>query len=144
MRTPLLAAALLLALTGCNAAPKSPATAPTPSAPAESAFTDGTCRLAAPDIIAIGRDARRLGDGGKVEEDVKDSLRESQDRLAALAETATPDAKPVLDRLVLVTGLVRVRADGNTYETQLGDNLVAAYDAAVLTCTGGSTTPTPS
>lgn len=143
MRTPLLVAALLAgtALTACQAVDEAPVATPTPtiSQPPSSAFAAGTCSLAAEDVLAVGLDAVRLGDGGdgKVADEVKDSLRQTQDRLAPLAETADATAKPALDRLVVAIGLVRVRADGNTYEPALGEGLRTAYDAAVLACTTG-------
>lgn len=147
MRTPLLVAALLAgtALTACQTVEKAPVATPTPtiSQPPSSAFAAGTCSLAAEDVLAAGRDTVRLGDGGdgKVADEVKDSLRETQDRLAPLAETADatagPNVKASLDRLVVAIGLVRVRADGNTYEPALGQELRTAYDAAVLACTTG-------
>ena len=151
LRTPLLVSALLAgllagtALTACQAVEKGPVATPTPtiSQPPPSAFAAGTCSLAADDVLAVGRDTLRLGDGGdgKVDPAVKDSLRETQDRLAPLAETADaaagPDVKAALDRLVVAIGLVRVRADGNTYEPALGEGLRTAYDAAVLACTTG-------
>ncbi|MDP3713659.1 MAG: hypothetical protein Q8R60_14385 [Mycobacteriales bacterium] len=143
MRTPLLVVALLAgtALTACQAVEKTPVATPTPtiSQPPSSAFVAGTCSLAAEDVLAVGRDTVRLGDGGdgKVDPAVKDSLRETQDRLAPLAETADATAKAALDRLVVAIGLVRVRADGNTYEPALGQELRTAYDAAVLACTTG-------
>lgn len=140
MRTPLPAAVALLALLGCTDAEPSATTTtaqPVLSQPPVSAFADGSCALAAEDVLAVGRDSRRLGDGGAVDADVTASLRDAQERLAALAETADARAKAPLDRLVVAIGLVRVRADGNTYEAALGQGLATAYDAAVSACTSG-------
>jgi hypothetical protein len=134
-RRALLVPVLLLALTACSDAVVDEAAPPAPSAPPASAFAEGSCRLAAEDVLAVGRDSARLGDGGVVADEVKDSLRESQDRLVALADSADPTVKPGLDRLVLAIGLVRVRADGNTYESALGDSLRQAYEQVVRTCT---------
>lgn len=136
MRTPLLVTAAVLALVACTDAEPT-AAPPTLRQPAPSAFAAGTCALAAEDVLAVGRDATRLGDGGTVDAAVSSSLRDAQERLAALAETADTTAKAPLDRLVVAIGLVRVRADGNTYETSLGQGLTTAYDAAVGACTSG-------
>ena len=133
---PLLLLALLpLAACSDGGSSAAPSAAPSRSAPPETAFADGTCRLAAPDVLAVARDADRLGDGPTVEAEVTEALREEQDRLFALAETADAAVRPALDRLVVAIGLVRVRADGNTYEPSLGADLVTAYDAVVRTCT---------
>jgi hypothetical protein len=104
-----------------------------PKQPAASAFTDGTCRAAAPDVLAIGRMASGLGD--KVSPEARTSLREAQSRLSSLAEAAEPSYKPALDALVVSTGFVRLRADGNTYEPALGKQLMADYRAVVKACT---------
>ncbi len=109
-----------------------------PDLPKESAFAQGTCRTAAPDVIAVGAALPELGDGPKVDADLRSSLQEAQDRLSALAETAEPTYKPALDALVLSIGLVRIRADGNTYEPALGKDLQASYDKLVKICTGSA------
>jgi ferredoxin len=106
-----------------------------PDLPEESSFAEGTCRTAAPDVIAVGKALPELGDGPSVDGDVRGSLQDAQDRLAALAETAEPAYKPALDRLVVSIGLVRIRADGNTYQAKIGDGLETSYDEAVEACT---------
>lgn len=137
--TPYAALLALVLLAGCTSSggDDEPAAVPLP---AESSFAEGTCRQAAPDVLAVGGALPRLGDGGDVEQDVKDELREAQDRIFALAETAEPVYKPALDELVLALGIVRVRADGNTYETSQGELLKDAYEDVVEVCTG----PAPS
>ena len=130
MRAPalLLAAALLTgALTGC--------TSSGPDLPSESAFAEGTCRAAAPDVLAVGRALPELGDGGTVADEVRTELTTSQDRLAGLAENAEPAVKAPLDELVVGIGLVRIRADGGTYDPELGEALERRWDALVAACT---------
>lgn len=142
MRTaPSTALLSLLLLVGCTSDPGAPAEPPGPVLPAESSFAEGTCAQVAPDVITIGRALPRLGEGGTVDPQVKDELREAQDRLFAVADTAEPALKPTLDDLVLKIGLVRIRADGNSYETSQGAVLQTAYDATVRTCTAA---PSPS
>lgn len=125
---PLLLAAPLL-LVGCTSSSDAG-----PELPAESAFAEGTCRTAAPDVRAVGGTLSRL-DGDEVPAEVRDELREAQDRLFALAEAAEPTYKPALDVLVVKIGAVRIRADGNSYDEALGDELRTAYDEVVEVCT---------
>ncbi len=106
-------------------------------APSPESFRPGTCQAVAPDVIALGKDARRLGDDGVVEQEVKDSLREAQTRLSDVTETAERELQPVLTKLVTTAGLVRLRADGNTYEPALGKQLRRDYEAVVTACTAG-------
>ena len=109
-----------------------------PDLPAEGDFAEGTCRSAAPDVVAVGRALPELGDGPEVDRDVRSSLQDAQGRLKALAEAAEPTVKPGLDRLVVAVGLVRIRADGNTYDPALGEELQKAYDEVVRSCTGSA------
>jgi hypothetical protein len=117
---------LALVLAGC--------TSSGPDVPDEDAFATGTCRTAAADVRAVGEAIPELGDGGQVDDEVRDDLREAQDRLAALADGAEPDVKPALQGLVEAIGIVRIRADGNTYEQAQGDALTRAYDKALDAC----------
>jgi len=128
---PAAAALALLVLTGCSGSDDD---AP-PEPPAESAFLEGTCRMAAPDVIAIGRALPRLGDGGEVDQAVKDELRIAQDGVFALVETAEEPYMPALDELVVSVGIVRIRADGNSYEPDLGGLLRRSYDRVLSVCT---------
>ena len=131
------AVSCLLTLTVGACTPSEPEQPPGPSVPAESAFAEGTCRVAAPDVRAIGAAVPRLGKEGKVDQQVQDELRDAQQRLAALAEGAEPELKPALDDLVLKIGLLRIRAAGNTYESSLGEGLTTSYDAVLDVCTTG-------
>jgi hypothetical protein len=103
--------------------------------PSVDAFTEGTCRTAAPDVLALGAATDRLGDGRTISPELKTELREAQAGLAAVAEAAEPAYKPALDRLVEATGSVRIRADGNVYEPSLGEAMEKAYRDAVDACT---------
>ena len=122
----------LLVLPGCGSSDDAP------KVPAESAFLEGTCRKAAPDVIAVGRTLPRLGDGGVVDPAVKDELRVAQDGLFALVPAAEEPYKSALDELVLSTGIVRIRADSNTYEPDLGGLLRRSYERALSVCTAAN------
>lgn len=137
----------LLLLVGCSADPVAPAGPPEPPGPvlpAESSFAEGTCAQVAPYVIAVGGALPRLGGGGSVDPQVKLELREAQDQLFEVAAAAEPALKPTLDDLVLKIGLVRIRADGNSYETSQGAVLQTAYDATVRTCTAPPSPAPPS
>lgn len=130
-----LAAALVcvpLLLTGCSSSDDGPAE---PELPAESAFAEGTCREAAPDLLELGRALPRLGEDSTVPADVQQVLTDVQERLALFAEAAEPELAGVLPTLVERIGGVRIRAVGNTYETSLGDDLRASYDEVLGVCT---------
>lgn len=125
-RLPYVLSALALAgLVGCSSS----------DVPDESAFAEGTCRTAAADVRAVGQSLPELGDGGAVDGEVRAGLREAHDRLRALADGAEPALQPVLAELNEKIGIVRIRADGNTYEPQLGELLAASYERVLEACT---------
>lgn len=130
MRLPLPAlTALVLAATACTGSSDGF------DQPAASAFTEGTCRTAAPDVLSIGRDARRLGKGPEVDKGVLTALTTAQDRVRALAPAAEPQyAKPLTD-LATAVGLVRLQAGVGRYQPETGKNLAAKYDAVLQVCT---------
>lgn len=106
--------------------------------PKVSAFAEGTCRVAAPDVLQLGRDGAAIGKTGRVDAAARASLRDAQARLRALAETAEPAYKPSLDALVVSTGFVRIRADGNTYDAAVGKQLMKDYLGVLRVCGAGS------
>lgn len=118
-------------LTGCSGSSGGSAE----SLPAEEAFSDGDCRIAAPDILAIGRTLPRLDTKRTLPQEVKDVLRDSQAVLFAIAEGAEGPVKPKLSDTVEKIGVVRIRADSNTYEPAQGEALRRSYDALVQACT---------
>lgn len=127
-RLPYVLSALALAgLVGCSSSG--------PDVPDESAFAEGTCRTAAADVRAVGQSLPELGDGGAVDGDVRAGLREAHDRLRALADGAEPALQPVLAELNEKIGIVRIRADGNTYEPELGALLATSYERVLEACT---------
>ncbi len=105
-----------------------------PSLPAAADFSAGTCTVAAPDVLAVGKALPELGDGPKVAREVKDALRDAQDGLKPLAENAEPTLKQALEDLVVSIGIVRIRSDGNTYEPALRTTLQKSYDSVLTAC----------
>jgi hypothetical protein len=134
LRAAALCALLVLALAGCTAGSRSETPAG-PQVPPESSFAEGTCRIAAPDVRAVGQALPRLGDQKVVDAEVQAELLEAQQRVRALAEGAEPAVKPALDDLVVKIGLVRIRAAGNSYETALGESLTRSYEQVLDVCT---------
>ena len=114
---------------GCSSGPDEP------DLPAESAFREGTCAAAAPDLLELGRTLPKLGDDGSVEAEVQQTLEQVQDRLFALSEGAEPEYAPALSELVERIGGVRIRAVGNTYDPELGADLQTSLDEALSLCT---------
>ena len=102
--------------------------------PAVSAFADGTCRVAAPDVLTLGKTGAKLGSGNTISADAKTSLKQAQDGLRTVADGAEPAYKPALEALVVSTGFVRIRADGNTYQPSLGKQLMKDYNAVLKAC----------
>lgn len=109
-----------------------------PKQPAASTFTDGTCRVAAPDVLAIGRDAGKLGKGPEISSAMESSMATAQRRLQTLADSAEPTYEPALRKLVVAVGIVRLRAHTGSYATSLGKDVVSAYDGVLAVCTKGS------
>lgn len=118
-------------LTGCSGSSEGSAA----SLPAEDAFRDGDCRTAAPEILAIGRTLPRLDAKRTLPQEVKDVLQDSQAVLFAIAERAEATVKPKLSDTVEKIGIVRIRADSNTYEAAQGEGLRRSYEALVQACT---------
>lgn len=126
---------VLVALSAALLAGCSSSTPDGPEVPPESAFAEGACRTAAPDVRAVGQAIPQLGEGGSVDAEVKESLRESQGRLRGVADGAQDELKPLFDDLLQKIGIVRIRADGNTYEAQFGESLTGSYEELVAACT---------
>lgn len=90
----------------------------------------------APDILSIGRDARRLGTASSPPKAVRAALKAAQDHIRAVQPSVEPAlATPVQD-LVGAVGAVRLRSDTNSFETSMTSDLTVAYQRLVDTCTG--------
>lgn len=129
MKRTLVAAATLTLATACSGSSAGP------TQPAVSSFADGTCRTAAPDVLAIGAQVRKLGTGKTPPAAPLDAMTSAQNRLDAIATGAEPAYQPALRRLVTAVGLLRLRAHTGSYEPSLGQGVVSAYDDVVKVCT---------
>ena len=109
-----------------------------PAQPSLSAFAEGTCRVAAPDLLAIGRAGAQLGEDRTVDASVLQQLKDAQDGLRTVTDGAEPAYRTAFQDLVESTGFVRIRATGNGYEPALGRQLRADYAAVLKLCTVSS------
>lgn len=126
------AVALLALATACSSGSDGP------KQPAVSAFTEGTCRAAAPDVLTIGKQARKLGTAKTPASGPLGMLTSAQDRLDAIASGAEPTYQPALRKLVTAVGLVRFRAHIGSYVPSLGQDVISAYDGVLAVCTSAT------
>ena len=140
MRVPALPAAALVTalLTGCTGSVASAPEVQDFPTPPLARFSPGTCSVAAPDVLAVAAVASDLGEGPKVDPTVAGRLRETQERLRDVAQTAEPTLKPALDTLVTRMGLVRLAADAERFDAERTRDLREGYDGVLAVCAGGS------
>lgn len=103
--------------------------------PAVEDFTVGVCRDAAPDVLELRDVVGDLGDDARLPDEDKQALRDAQGRLNQTVQDATGEGIEQLTALVEAVGLLRIRADGNTYDPVLADDVRAAHDRVVAACT---------
>lgn len=133
---PLLPLLLLAPLLGaCTSDPPAPARF---RPPAQSAFTAGPCALVGPDLVALGRATYALRGVTAPDQAAKDELTSAQDRVDAVAQSADAQVKPALSQVVVMAGLVRIRADTKLLDADTLGDLRTAYDQAVDACTTGA------
>lgn len=108
-----------------------------PAGPDVADFSAGTCRQAAPDVLDLARQVGALGKEPRVPDEAKAAMRATQSRLLTASEQAAGPERAELEGLVRSVGLLRLRADGNTYEPFLGDDVRAARARVISTCTSG-------
>ena len=142
------AVATLLLLVGCSSSGGSRyPTAHQVALPAVARFQPGACRLHAPEVLAVGREANGLGTGAPPAQDARDRLEQNQQALGNASAGFDLATRPAVDRLVVEIGLVRLRADSHSYTPDLAQALAKAYQEVVTPCTAprgsGTATPTP-
>lgn len=119
---------VLFTLTGCSSGSAGP------KQPAASAFAEGTCRTAAPDVLTIGREVRKLGTGKEAAGRPLSAMTDAQTRLDVVAKAAEPAYEPALRTLVTAVGLVRLRSHTGSYAPSLGSDVSKAYDGVLAVC----------
>lgn len=124
-------AAPLLSLTACSGSSDGF------SQPDVSAFRAGDCRTAAPNVLTIGREARKLGTAAQPPAAVLAALTDAQ---APFLTSPFSDAQAgaALRRLTTAVGFVRLRSVGKEYDPSLAASVTTAYDDVLRACTGSA------
>ena len=133
-RTKVIALALaapLLSLTACSGSSDGF------SQPDVSAFRAGDCRTAAPNVLTIGREARKLGTAAQPPAAVLTALTDAQAPFLTIPFT-DPQAGAALKRLTTAVGFVRLRSVGKEYDPSLAASVTTAYDDVLRACTGSA------
>lgn len=126
----------LLVASGCAACTShsAPPSASAPPAPQVAQFTAGTCRLVAPDVLALGNLAWRLKGQANVPVADQTALRTHQRSLIqALPKANSVTRKPLQD-LITTIGFVRIRVDGRSYQPVLLDDMARAQATLQSAC----------
>jgi hypothetical protein len=134
-------AAIAIACAACGGsadgerAPDGGAAAAPALRPEPDRFRTGTCRDAAPAILAIGAVAARLADEQAVSQAEEKMLTAHQATLRKLKPSA--DLRKPTQDVVTAIGFIRIRLNGNTYEAELVNELATAQQRLVAACTAG-------
>jgi hypothetical protein len=124
VKSQLVCGSALLLLSGCSsdgfAQPKA------------SAFAAGSCRDMAAPVLALGKTLHGLGEAPPTTRQ-RDDLKAYQ----GLLRKVTPDSAlaTAYDDLVQNVGLVRLRADSNSYDRSVAQAAFTSYDVLVRACT---------
>lgn len=102
--------------------------------PPVSDFRAGACTTLAPDILSVGRDARRLGTANVAPPSVQAALKQAQDRLRAAESTLEADVAPMVSDVVVAIGAVRLSSDTGGLTLSIGKDLSTAYQRLVDGC----------
>lgn len=111
------------------------------SDPDLASFAVGTCRDAAPGVIALRHAAQQLGSGPTVPTAVLQAIERAQQQILPMSTNPDPVGKQVLF-LFQEAGFTRLQGVGNSYDAKVGATLLSAADAFVTGCT--TPVPTPS
>ncbi len=136
---------LLLTVTACSGGGTSAKPGPTLKQPPVAAFTAGPCRVMAPDLLAIERDAAELGGPAAPSESVLGRLKDAQGRIRALQPSFAADTvlTPVVEDLVVAVGVVRLTAVSNVYKPSYAADVKRLAAAAITSCTSAAPSASP-
>lgn len=104
--------------------------------PKASAFRAGSCRSVAPSVLALGKDLHGLGTKAPSSKQ-KSALKDHQRALRDQQPGVEPSLAPTVAKLVTAVGIVRLRADTDSWDSALADTAMQAYQGVVRTCTDG-------
>ena len=127
-RTVLTGAALVAALV--TASPPS-----LPRGPGVASFRAGSCRAAAPALVALREVARRVAVSPSSDLAAANAeVKRAQRALRAVAAPASPEVAAAFGDVVVAAGFFRIRVDSRTFEPSLARDLAAAYAVAERRC----------
>lgn len=132
--TLLLASTLLAAVSGCTTSSNSFAQ------PKESTFNPGSCRQLAPAVLRLGRDIHDLGTKTPSASQ-RTTLKDNQQKVRDLQPGLSAGVSPAVQDLVGAVGLMRIRADTNSYDGTLAGLALTQYHALVALCTRPAASP---
>ena len=132
--TLLLAPTLLAAVSGCTTSSNSFAQ------PKESAFNPGACRQLAPAVLRLGRDIHGLGTKTPSGSE-RTTLKDDQQKVRDLQPGLSAGVASAVQDVVGAVGLMRIRADTNSYDGTLAGLALKQYDALVALCTRPAASP---
>lgn len=132
--TLLLTPTVLAAVSGCTSSSSSF------SQPKESAFNAGSCRQLAPAVLQLGRDVNDLGTKTPSVSQ-RTTLKDDQQKVRDLQTGLSAGVAPAVQNLVYAVGLLRIRADTNSYDGTLAGLALEQYKALVALCTSPAASP---
>lgn len=113
--------------------------------PPVSQFHPGSCRTAAPAILAIGTSVHDLAGKDMAPREAAPALTKNQRALVGVVNGAPEPAKGRLQDLVTAIGFYRIGVDSNSDNGKQLANLQRAQRSVITFCTTtGSTSPSPS
>jgi hypothetical protein len=110
------------------------------SQPTASAFTPGGCRDLAPAVLTLGKQIAALGSKPPSKQ-ARSALATAQKSVREQQSALDPALAPTVQSLVTAVGVLRIRADTNSYASGLRDDALKAYDAVVSACTAPGPSP---
>lgn len=107
-----------------------------PSEPALSRFTAGTCRQAAPSVVSLDRLVHQVRDRHRKPQAVIAAFTAEQRRLQALPVGREAAVDTRLHNLVVDLGLLRISVATNNYHRARLDQVAGSQQSLVRYCTG--------
>ncbi len=132
--TLLLAPTVLAAVSGCSSSSSSFAQ------PKESSFNPGSCRQLAPAVLRLGRDIHDLGTKTPSAAQ-RTTLKNDQQKVRDQQTGLSAAVAPAVQNLVSAVGLLRIRADTNSYDGSLAGLALTQYTSLVALCTSPAASP---
>ena len=126
--TRLLAPVLLVTVAACSGG------GPSFSQPKPAAFSPGSCRELASPVLQLGKELHSLG-GSNPTAAQRTALKTAQSAVRRQQPTLPTSLAPPVQDMVTAVGVLRLRADTNSYDPALAGSALTAYQALVTVCT---------